>query len=124
LAKTSSVPFPPREQLHIGLVPFSSPVEGMIPMACRCRETQDWDDDDCGDDREACGCESGDSSETDDATMPCPYCGETIYDDAPQCPHCGQYILADDIRSQRQPWWIIIGVLLCIGAVLVWIMVF
>lgn len=24
---------------------------------------------------------------------PCPHCGESIYEDAPQCPECGQYIV-------------------------------
>ena len=30
--------------------------------------------------------ESGDDS---DETMPCPYCGDPVYDDAERCPGCG-----------------------------------
>jgi hypothetical protein len=92
-------------------------------MGCRCEESDDWDDDcDCGDECDCGKRDSDDAGEIDDPTMPCPYCGKTIFEDAPQCPHCGQYILADDIPPKAQPWWIVVGVVLCLCAALVWIL--
>lgn len=83
-------------------------------MGCRCKEADDWDDDDC-DCNDECGsdCECGDE---DSPTIPCPYCGQEIYEDAPQCSHCGQYISDEDAPPRRQPWWIILGVVLCLCA--------
>ena len=66
-------------------------------------ETDDWDDDE------------------DDSTIPCPYCGQEMYEDAPRCPHCGQYISSEDAAPSRAPWWIILGVVLCLCAIWVWI---
>ena len=71
-------------------------------------DSDDWsDDDDWGDD-------------SDDSTIPCPSCGKEIYEDSPRCPHCGQYITEEDAPT-RQPWWIILGVILCLCAAAVWI---
>lgn len=85
-------------------------------MACRCHEEDEWDDGcDCGDESD-CECDDG-----DDSTIPCPYCGQDIYEDSPQCPHCGQYISKEDVAPTQKPWWIIVGVVLCLCAALVWI---
>jgi hypothetical protein len=62
-------------------------------------------------------------SDSDDAsTIPCPYCQREIYEDSPRCPHCGQYISEDDIPSRPKPWWIILGVLLCLLAMWFWVL--
>ena len=71
-------------------------------------DSDDWSDDDWGD--------GG-----DDSTIPCPYCGKEMYEDSPRCPHCGQYITDEDAPTRRQPWWVILGVILCLCAAAVWI---
>jgi hypothetical protein len=99
-------------------------------MRRQLEDSDDWDEGcdhhgcDCG----GCHCDKGESDDwhdesgdEDDSTVPCPYCGQEMYEDAPRCPHCGQYISDEDAAPRRKPWWIIIGVLLCLCAVLVWI---
>lgn len=61
------------------------------------------------------------SFEDDDDTMPCPYCGKAIYDDAERCPYCEHYISREDEPS-KQPVWLIIGVLICLAIVALWIL--
>ncbi len=66
--------------------------------------------------------DEGDVDESDDeATIACPYCGDEMYEDAPQCPHCGQYITAEDGHREPKPWWIVAGVIACLVALLWWI---
>lgn len=61
------------------------------------------------------------SDEDEDTTLPCPACGETIYDDAERCPACGLYFSREHDRSQfKKPTWIIATVLLCLLIVLLW----
>ena len=62
------------------------------------------------------------SEEEDEPTISCPYCRREIHEDSPQCPHCGQYILEDDRSAPRKPWWIVVGVLLCLLVIWLWIM--
>jgi transposase-like protein len=73
-------------------------------------------------------CERPDEDEDDDewdaadeATVPCPYCEREIYEDAPRCPYCERYLSEEDTPPDRKPWWIIVGVLLCLYAVWRWI---
>lgn len=54
-------------------------------------------------------------------TVPCPYCRRPIIEDSPRCPHCENYVTAEDVRPARPPWWIIVGVLLCLYAVYRWV---
>lgn len=60
------------------------------------------------------------SSDDDDATIPCPKCGEDVYDDAEQCPACGRYLSEEDALAAGRPWWIIIGVAICLLVVIAW----
>jgi uncharacterized protein (DUF983 family) len=53
-------------------------------------------------------------------TMPCPHCLGTIYDDSERCPHCGNYLSRED-SPRRPPWWVIVGVGLCLVIVFRWI---
>ncbi len=62
--------------------------------------------------------EMGEDSSVD--TEPCPYCRKPICEGAERCPHCGSYISIED-APRRYPRWIIVGVVLCLLAVLVWI---
>ncbi|MEN6450071.1 MAG: hypothetical protein ABFC96_06245 [Thermoguttaceae bacterium] len=85
-------------------------------MARNVVEDDPWDDepdepwDDIGDDEEG-------------ETVPCRYCGAEIYEDSVRCPRCGAYISEEDSPASPKPWWIIIGVLFCLAAVIVWMVV-
>jgi hypothetical protein len=57
----------------------------------------------------------------EEETMPCPYCGRAIYDDAERCPYCENYISREDAPS-RHPLWLIIGVLICLAIVALWVL--
>lgn len=74
----------------------------------------DWDDDD------ADWSDSEDQAEDDD-TIPCPYCRRHIHEDAVRCPHCEKYLSEEDAPPARKPWWIIVGVLLCLYLVYRWL---
>jgi endogenous inhibitor of DNA gyrase (YacG/DUF329 family) len=73
-----------------------------------------YDDEADRDDREYPG------PEDDDETVPCPYCGAEVYEDAERCPHCESYISREDAPA-RKPWWIAWGVFVCLLIVLGWI---
>jgi hypothetical protein len=51
--------------------------------------------------------------------MPCPYCGQSVYDDAERCPHCENYLSEEDAPAQR-PWWLLPGVLVCLLLAVGW----
>ncbi len=59
----------------------------------------------------------------DEETIPCPYCREPLYEDAERCPSCGQYISSVD-APRRQPWWVVLGVVLGLIVALWWIIDF
>jgi hypothetical protein len=61
------------------------------------------------------------SGDDDHATSPCPYCGRSICDDSERCPYCGNYISTEDAPSERKPWWVIMGTILCLYVVYRWI---
>ncbi|MES2792063.1 MAG: zinc ribbon domain-containing protein [Planctomycetota bacterium] len=73
----------------------------------------DWDDDD-----EPSWDDSGDDS--DDDTIPCPYCRREIHEDAERCPYCERYLSDEDAPATRKPWWVIVGAILCLYAMLRW----
>jgi len=79
----------------------------------------DWadDDDDWEDNSDE---EEFADDEEEEPTVPCPYCRRTIHEDSPQCPHCGNYLSAEDSPPSRKPWWIILGVLVCLVLVYLW----
>ena len=72
-------------------------------------------------DEEWDGGDSDDEADEDEPTVACPYCRREMFEDSPQCPHCGQYIVEEDVPPSRKPWWIVVGVLLCLAAIWVWI---
>jgi hypothetical protein len=54
-----------------------------------------------------------------DGLLPCPHCLGVLYEDSVRCPQCGMY-LSDD-TPRRQPWWVLVGVLICLAISLYWI---
>ncbi len=80
-------------------------------------------DDDAWDDESEEDLDDADWSDADDGepTVPCPYCGREIHEEAPRCPHCGSYISAEDAPPQRKPWWLVVGVVAALYAVYRWI---
>ena len=58
----------------------------------------------------------------DEATIPCPNCKREIHEDSQQCPGCGHYLTdEDELPRSHRPWWLILGVLVCLYAVYRWI---
>ena len=37
--------------------------------------------------------------------VPCPACGEQIYEETQQCPHCGEYVTSSTSALGGRPWW-------------------
>lgn len=60
-----------------------------------------------------------DSEET--ATVPCPCCRRQIHEESERCPYCGNYLTEEDTPPSRKPWWIVVGVLVCLFLVYLWI---
>lgn len=52
--------------------------------------------------------------------LPCPSCLAVIHEESPQCPRCGEYLSG---HFQRKPYWIVLGVLVCLGLLLfgIWV---
>jgi hypothetical protein len=61
-----------------------------------------------------------DAEDDDEPTVACPYCRREIHEDAQRCPYCEKYISEEDAPPSRKPWWIIVGVILCLYAVYRW----
>ena len=67
--------------------------------------------------------EPDDGHEDDDAdepTLPCPYCRRPIHEDAQRCPYCERYISAEDSPGSAKPWWLLVGVAICLAIVVSW----
>jgi hypothetical protein len=45
-------------------------------------------------------------------TLPCPECGEEIYEESERCPYCGAYVVFDtSVWSGRSTAWVVLGLL-------------
>lgn len=71
------------------------------------------------DDEEELYGDEGDE-ELEEPTVPCPYCRREIHEDAQRCPYCEQYISAEDAPAWQKPWWLLLGVAICLLIVLSW----
>ena len=86
-------------------------------MARRARSDDGGDQNHVDDDREDL---DGGDRDDDDTTLPCPYCQRPIYADALRCPYCENYLSDEDVAPARKPWWIAIGVGVCLYLVYRW----
>jgi hypothetical protein len=88
-------------------------------MPRRVGKDDHWDDDaaDSTDDDE----QFDDLDESEAATIPCPYCRRQIHEDSQRCPYCEQYVTEEDALPTRKPWWLLIGVFVCLYVVYRWI---
>ena len=76
-------------------------------------------DDDAFDDEDN---EYDDDIDTDDeSTIECPHCRREVHEDAPRCPYCEKYLSVEDSPPSRKPWWIYLGVAVCLLIVYGWI---
>jgi hypothetical protein len=58
--------------------------------------------------------EAPDDDESDDATLPCPFCGHEIYEDTPRCPACERYLSPEDFARRRRPLWVTVTAVVCL----------
>ncbi len=70
-------------------------------------DADDWDD-------------SDDVADDDDTTIPCPACGEPMFEDSPRCPACGDYVTAGGAAGLK-PAWIVLTSLVCLAVEAWWI---
>ncbi len=61
-----------------------------------------------------------DEDEYGDETVPCPYCGAAVYEDAERCPRCENYLSGEDAPSQV-PLWLKLTALVCLAVVVGWV---
>ena len=56
-----------------------------------------------------------------DDTVPCPYCGKAVYEDAERCPSCENYLSEED-APRPKPAWVVVTVFVCLLIVFLWIL--
>lgn len=76
---------------------------------------RDQDEDDWADDEAEYG------EDSDETTVPCPYCRREIIEDSPRCPYCERYISDEDHAGPRKPLWVILTALVCLGIAIWWV---
>ena len=60
-----------------------------------------------------------DGEDDGDDTVPCPYCGAAIHEEAERCPHCESYISGEDAPSSV-PVWVKLTALVCLLVAVGW----
>ena len=51
------------------------------------------------------------------ALVACPYCRKFVHEEAVRCHHCGNASSTEDAPS-RKPWWLVMGVVVCLAVIL------
>jgi predicted RNA-binding Zn-ribbon protein involved in translation (DUF1610 family) len=74
------------------------------------------DDDYGGDDWEMPERDEDDDEELD--LLPCPSCGEPIYEEAEACPYCGEYVTHSTSVLASKPLWFVVLAILGIVAII------
>jgi predicted RNA-binding Zn-ribbon protein involved in translation (DUF1610 family) len=58
----------------------------------------------------------------DETAIPCPHCGEDVFDDAEQCPTCGTSLIRDRRALTGRPnWFVVLGFVGALFAIVTWI---
>jgi hypothetical protein len=86
------------------------------PMPFRHDDTDDLDD------REFPEPDHEDELQATVDMVPCPFCKQSVYDNAEWCPHCRNYLFYEGPPLAEKPWWLIGGVCACLLVVLYWIL--
>ncbi|MGA0039113.1 MAG: hypothetical protein ACO3NZ_04650 [Pirellulales bacterium] len=81
---------------------------------------RDVDDDDADDLDEPW--DEADAWDEDEPTVPCPYCGDEMLEDAPQCFRCGNYISVEDRPRVKKPLWVVMTAILCLLMAAGWLL--
>ena len=56
------------------------------------------------------------------ATLACPACSQSIYEDSVRCPHCGDYVTGSTTSVfAGRPWWYVVLALAGVAAAIVWL---
>lgn len=81
------------------------------------------DDDFEEDDWEAPERDNRDDDELE--TLPCPACGQQIYEEAEACPYCGEYVTHSTSVLAGKPFWFValalLGIVSVIGMIFYWV---
>ena len=76
----------------------------------------DWEgEDDPSDDED---------DEDEEDTRKCPCCRRDIHEESVRCPHCDEYVSSEEATQERKPWWVVIGVIVCLYIVYRWVVWF
>ena len=64
--------------------------------------------------------DDADEDDPEGDLLPCPSCGEMIYDDTDRCPYCGNWVMPMAAASSRRSRVWLVAVILVIISFLVW----
>ena len=67
------------------------------------KDDDDWDDEDTD----------------DDGYVPCPHCGEPMYEESGYCSSCDRWISREDVPRQPLPAWMVVLVLMALAGLVV-----
>lgn len=59
--------------------------------------------------------EAWDEDDEDDGYIPCPHCGEPMYEEAGYCSSCERWISREDVAQRKLPAWMIMVIVALLG---------
>ena len=59
-----------------------------------------------------------DEDTEDDGYVPCPYCGEQMYEEAGYCSSCERWITREDIPGKTMAPWMVVVILVLLGTLI------